>query len=101
MISHILFLFGDCFTFFRRSPCSGVCLWNELLVTSYSSGHLRLFRVSTGHMCAEVTAHARWITALDVSSNGLVSTLIANKLKMLNSNLKAKYGIRGKNLFCS
>ncbi|XP_014665382.1 PREDICTED: WD repeat-containing protein 54-like isoform X3 [Priapulus caudatus] len=29
------------------SPCSGVRLWNELLVATYGSGHIRLFKVLT------------------------------------------------------
>ncbi|XP_014665380.1 PREDICTED: WD repeat-containing protein 54-like isoform X2 [Priapulus caudatus] len=58
------------------SPCSGVRLWNELLVATYGSGHIRLFKVISGHMCAEVTAHARWINAIDVvHRNGMVLTV--------------------------
>ncbi|XP_062503310.1 WD repeat-containing protein 54-like [Corticium candelabrum] len=49
-------------------PCTSVCLWNNLVVGGYGSGHIRIFSTETGKIRAEIAAHARWIHALDVAS---------------------------------
>ena len=37
------------------------------------TGHIRVFNFNEGVMSAEITAHARWINAIDVNARGLVS----------------------------
>lgn len=44
-----------------------MAIWNDLVVGGYSSGHIRVYKMAAGKIVAEVTAHARWITALDVA----------------------------------
>ena len=54
-------------------PCTSVCLWNNLVVGGYGSGHIRVFSAATGKMMVEIAAHARWIHAIDVApETGLV-----------------------------
>ncbi|ELU17852.1 hypothetical protein CAPTEDRAFT_224382 [Capitella teleta] len=54
-------------------PCSSIGLWNDLIIGGYGSGHLRVYSATTGKMCVEASAHAKWITAIDVAkSTGLI-----------------------------
>lgn len=54
---------------------TGLALLDGLLVATYGSGHLRVFDLASGQIRAQATAHARWITALDVAvDSGLVLT---------------------------
>lgn len=63
-----------------RIPCTSVCLWNNLVVGGYGSGHIRIFSAATGKMTAEIAAHARWIHAIDVAPDtGLVLDLLDNR----------------------
>lgn len=56
-------------------PCSSVGQFRDTVIGSYGSGHIRVFSADTGKIRAEVTAHARWITAMDIApANGLVVT---------------------------
>ncbi|XP_043242638.1 WD repeat-containing protein 54-like [Amphibalanus amphitrite] len=58
------------------SACTGLTLTAQYVVAVYGSGHLRLFSRQTGQVRAEVTAHARWITGLDVAlESGLLLTV--------------------------
>ena len=73
---HILSTVIMCEFCFARVPCTSVCLWNNLVVGGYGSGHIRIFSTETGKIRAEIAAHARWIHALDVASEtGLVCKL--------------------------
>ncbi|KAI8490742.1 WD repeat-containing protein 54-like [Branchiostoma floridae x Branchiostoma belcheri] len=49
-----------------RNPACCVCLWKDTVIAAYSTGHIRLFGVETGNIHAEVCAHARWISSLDI-----------------------------------
>ncbi|XP_013393021.1 WD repeat-containing protein 54 isoform X2 [Lingula anatina] len=51
------------------SPCCSLAVWKNMVVGGYGSGHLRLYNTDTGNLAAEVTAHARWINAVDVAKN--------------------------------
>lgn len=51
-------------------PCTSLALWNGLLVGGYGSGHLRVYNVAHGDLLAEVTAHAKWINAIDIAKTG-------------------------------
>ncbi|XP_067129363.1 WD repeat-containing protein 54-like [Centruroides vittatus] len=50
-------------------PCTSLALWKDLIFASYASGQLRIFSQSTGSLLAEVAAHARWITAVDIAED--------------------------------
>lgn len=59
------------------SSCSVTCLalWKDVIVAGYASGHLRLYNFKTGHLSAEVVAHGRSISAVDVAKNGYCLTV--------------------------
>lgn len=71
-------MFGNilrCFFFFRF-PCSTILMWKNVIVAGFGNGQIRLYSAETGKLAAQVNAHARWVTALDVASdNGMVSLL--------------------------
>lgn len=48
-------------------PCTSLALWKDLVFAAYASGQLRIFSQNSGSILAEVTAHARWITAVDIA----------------------------------
>lgn len=50
-------------------PCTGICLWNDWVLVAYGSGHLRLFDIVNRQILSEITAHAKWISALDISES--------------------------------
>lgn len=51
-------------------------MYADTIIGAFGCGHLRLYSASSGRIQAEVSAHARWITAMDVAPiNGLVSLL--------------------------
>ncbi|XP_046558420.1 WD repeat-containing protein 54-like [Haliotis rubra] len=55
------------------SPCSSIALWRGIIVGGYGSGHLRVYSAASGKISAEVTAHARWINAIDIArENGML-----------------------------
>ena len=60
---------------FPSECCTSLGFWRGLIVASYGDGHLRVFDMETGRMYVEVAAHARWINALDVARNGLVTII--------------------------
>ena len=78
IVSHGWVIFKlDCFvselnSFARRSPCSTMCVYKDYVIGGYGSGHIRIFNHQDGSLVAEITAHARWINALDVNPSGLV-----------------------------
>lgn len=60
--------------FFFRFPCSTILMWKNVIVAGFGNGQIRLYSAETGKLAAQVNAHARWVTALDVASdNGMVS----------------------------
>ncbi|XP_060635472.2 WD repeat-containing protein 54 [Anolis sagrei] len=48
-------------------PCSSVKLWNGIIAAGYGNGQIRLYEAASGTLRAEVSAHARWINALDLA----------------------------------
>lgn len=53
-------------------PCSCIAAWKDVVIGGYGSGHIRVYSAISGKIAAEVTAHARWITGLDVTSSGML-----------------------------
>ena len=49
-----------------------MCVYKDYVIGGYGSGHIRVFNYQDGSLVAEITAHARWINALDVNPTGLV-----------------------------
>ncbi|XP_054846008.1 WD repeat-containing protein 54 [Eublepharis macularius] len=47
--------------------CSSVKLWNGVVVAGYGNGQIRLYEAASGTLRAAVSAHARWICALDLA----------------------------------
>ncbi|XP_038254588.1 WD repeat-containing protein 54 [Dermochelys coriacea] len=47
--------------------CSSVKLWNGIIAAGYGNGQIRLYEASSGVLHATVSAHARWIYALDLA----------------------------------
>uniref|UniRef100_A0A674JVM4 WD repeat-containing protein 54 beta-propeller domain-containing protein n=1 Tax=Terrapene triunguis TaxID=2587831 RepID=A0A674JVM4_9SAUR len=47
--------------------CSSVKLWNGVIAAGYGNGQIRLYEATSGALRATVSAHARWIYALDVA----------------------------------
>ena len=61
-------------SFNNRFPCSSIRLWKTMIIGAYGSGHIRVFNMLTGKIISEITAHAKWINAIDIAeSNGIVS----------------------------
>ncbi|KAI1307236.1 WD repeat-containing protein 54 [Halotydeus destructor] len=60
---------------FNEFPCTGAAILNDLMVTAYGSGHIRVFSISRKRLLSEVAAHSHWINALDLSvkSSNLLS----------------------------
>jgi len=58
---------------FCSFACTSVALWSNLIIGAFGSGHIRIFSTLKGSLLAEVTAHARWINAIDVApATGMV-----------------------------
>ena len=48
----------------------------DLIIGGYGCGHIRVFNATSGSMLVEVSAHSRWINAIDISKeSGLVRPL--------------------------
>uniref|UniRef100_A0A8C0J3D8 WD repeat domain 54 n=1 Tax=Chelonoidis abingdonii TaxID=106734 RepID=A0A8C0J3D8_CHEAB len=47
--------------------CSSVKLWNGVIAAGYGNGQIRLYEATGGALRATVSAHARWIYALDLA----------------------------------
>lgn len=47
--------------------CSSVRLWNGIVAAGYGNGQIRLWEAGSGRIRAQVSAHARWIYALDLA----------------------------------
>ncbi|NXK42410.1 WDR54 protein, partial [Piprites chloris] len=63
---------GEEFTLLGKIPgsgctCSSVTLWNGIVAAGYGNGQIRLWEAGTGQLRAQVSAHARWIYALDLA----------------------------------
>jgi len=52
--------------FHGTAPCTSVIVTGNSIVAGYTTGHLRLFRLSSGVLFAEIGAHTRAISAMDV-----------------------------------
>ncbi|XP_076372674.1 WD repeat-containing protein 54-like isoform X2 [Tachypleus tridentatus] len=68
-----------------QSPATSIACWKELVMVGYGSGHIRLFNITTGNKTAEITAHASWITAVDIA---LESGLVSNKFSCNVTNVQ-------------
>ncbi|XP_027765455.1 WD repeat-containing protein 54 [Empidonax traillii] len=63
---------GEEFTLLGKIPgsgctCSSVTLWNGIVAAGYGNGQIRLWEAGSGQLRAQVSAHARWIYALDLA----------------------------------
>ncbi|RLV76327.1 hypothetical protein DV515_00017092 [Chloebia gouldiae] len=63
---------GEEFTLLGKIPgsgctCSSVALWNGVVAAGYGNGQIRLWEAGSGQIRAQVSAHARWIYALDLA----------------------------------
>uniref|UniRef100_A0A8C5X755 WD repeat-containing protein 54 beta-propeller domain-containing protein n=1 Tax=Malurus cyaneus samueli TaxID=2593467 RepID=A0A8C5X755_9PASS len=63
---------GEEFTLLGKIPgsgstCSSVTLWNGIVAAGYGNGQIRLWEAASGRIRAQVSAHARWIYALDLA----------------------------------
>lgn len=53
------------FESFNGFPCTNVCLCPEsILISSYGSGHIRIFSLTQRRLLSEVYAHKSWINSL-------------------------------------
>ncbi|KAL5262766.1 hypothetical protein ACHWQZ_G008232 [Mnemiopsis leidyi] len=79
------------------SPCSTMCVYNDYVVGGYGSGHIRVFNHQDGSLVAEITAHARWINALDVNPSGLMVSVsedtIVNLWNLKDISLQHSFSI--------
>ena len=60
-------------------PVTVLTIWNKIpkgvIIAGYGSGHIRLFSIPRGAIVAEATAHAGWITGMDLANlSGLLIT---------------------------
>lgn len=61
-----------------RATCSSLCLYKNLVIGGYGTGHIRIFDTQKGNLMTEICAHAKWIHAMDLApSVGLVSNFIS------------------------
>lgn len=51
----------------RSEPCTSLRVFNDLVCVAMATGYIRIFNVNSLTLKCEVTAHARWITALDIA----------------------------------
>uniref|UniRef100_A0A8C3M453 WD repeat-containing protein 54 beta-propeller domain-containing protein n=1 Tax=Geospiza parvula TaxID=87175 RepID=A0A8C3M453_GEOPR len=63
---------GEEFTLLGKIPgsgctCSSVALWNGIVAAGYGNGQIRLWEAGSGRIRAQLSAHARWIYALDLA----------------------------------
>ncbi|CAM1296902.1 WDR54 (predicted) [Pycnogonum litorale] len=57
----------------HKSACSTIACWSTLIIAGYGNGIIRMFNLLKGTLHAEVHAHAKWISGLDVApSSGMV-----------------------------
>lgn len=58
------------------TTCSSVCLYKNLVIGGYGTGHIRIFDTQKGSLMTEICAHARWIHAMDLAPSAalLLST---------------------------
>ncbi|KAG8134247.1 hypothetical protein E2320_007385 [Naja naja] len=63
---------GETFRLITKIPaadctCSSVKLWNGVIAAGYGNGQICLYEAAHGILRAQVSAHARWIYALDLA----------------------------------
>ncbi|XP_054766341.1 WD repeat-containing protein 54-like isoform X1 [Lytechinus pictus] len=55
------------------ATCSSLCLYKNLVIGGYGTGHIRIFDTQKGNLMTEICAHAKWIHAMDLApSAGLL-----------------------------
>lgn len=59
-------MFSQQFFLFTSFPCSSLCFYKDFIIGGFATGHIRVFSASSGAMCIEACAHARWISAIDI-----------------------------------
>ncbi|XP_022660746.1 WD repeat-containing protein 54-like isoform X2 [Varroa jacobsoni] len=52
----------------RAEPCTSVRVWAGLVCVAMATGFIRIYHADSMALKCEVTAHARWITALDIAA---------------------------------
>lgn len=94
-------MFGTILRFFFRFPCSTILMWKNVIVAGFGNGQIRLYSAETGKLAAQVNAHARWVTALDVASdNGMVSLPWIVLIKPIILWWEKKLTLAGIHKFC-
>jgi hypothetical protein len=64
---------------FAASAVTALSLWNRvgqgILVAAFASGQIRIYALPLGDVLADVSAHAAWITGMDLATqSGLLIT---------------------------
>lgn len=54
-------------------PVTALAVHETVLITAYSTGHIRLFRTDIIELCVEITAHTRIVSGLTVHQNLFIS----------------------------
>jgi len=76
MFSHVVVLSAS-------FPCSSLCFYKDFIIGGFATGHIRVFSASSGAVCIEACAHARWISAMDICLEaGLVRQIPGNILDL-------------------
>lgn len=52
----------------KPEPVTGLVLWHPYLIASYGSGIIRMYNLVQKVLSAQVYAHARWISSMDLCS---------------------------------
>lgn len=50
-------------------PCTAMAMHDHMLITAFSSGHIRCYRTDIYELTIEITAHTRIITGLAINAN--------------------------------
>ncbi|XP_072177853.1 WD repeat-containing protein 54-like [Diadema setosum] len=84
------------------ATCSSVCLYMNLVIGGYGTGHIRIFDTQKGNLLTEICAHAQWIHAMDLApSAGLLlstsedTTLKVWSLKVDDNQAKVSLAYQG------
>ncbi|CAG2166385.1 unnamed protein product [Oppiella nova] len=76
--------------------CNCLALFKNYLCAGYGSGHLRVFDIQNKQIISEVSAHAKWVTAIDVApETGLILSTSEDSFvriwKLCEQNNSLKY----------
>lgn len=78
LVIHVIIVLSTSF------PCSSLCFYKDFIIGGFATGHIRVFSASSGAVCIEVCAHARWISAMDICLEaGLVRKISGNVFREL------------------